>query len=295
MVLNADKGQGEKQKMDNEKWTIVIKAQNGWFDINLKELWQYKDLIFLFVKRNYSTRYKQTILGPAWLFINPMLSTIMYSIVFNQIAHLSTDGAPPLAFYMAGNILWGCFATCINQTANTFLENANIMGKVYFPRLVMPIATMITAIIDFCIQLILFLGTLIICIISGAELCINLWILAVPMVIVELAIFGLGCGIIVSSLTTKYRDLKVLVSFGVQLWMYATPVVYSITLIPEKFRNLYLLNPVAPCVLIFKHAFLGIGEIPYIAWIISWMTTIAILLIGILIFNRVEKTFMDTV
>ena len=279
----------------NSENTIVIEANSSLFNINLKELWQYRDLIFLFVKRNYTTRYKQTILGPAWLVITPLLSTILYSVIFTGVAHLPTDGVPALAFYMSGNILWACFASCLNQTSGTFLNNAYIMGKVYFPRLVMPISTVLTAMCDFCIQFVLFLCVLGVLRINGNVFQCNIGLLLIPFIILQFAMLGLGCGIIISSLTTKYRDLNVLLGFGVQLWMYASPVVYSYSLIPEKYQMVYKLNPVTPCLLVFRYAFFSIGEMPYIEWGISWIVTILLLVFGIAIFNKVEKTFMDTV
>lgn len=279
----------------NEEETIIIEADHSLFNVNITELLKYRDLIVLFVKRNYTTRYKQTILGPAWLVITPLLSTILYSIIFTGVAHLPTDGVHALAFYMTGNILWACFSSCLQQTSSTFLNNAGIMGKVYFPRLVMPISTILTAIADFVIQLCLLVCVLIILALQGNVIKITLYIMLVPFVVLQLALLGLGVGIIISSLTTKYRDLNVLVGFGVQLWMYASPVVYSVSLIPEKYRFIYLLNPVTPGMIVFRHAFLGIGTIPYKAWGISWIVTILVLAMGVVIFNRVEKTFMDTV
>lgn len=279
----------------NSEKTIVIKAKTKALEFNFSELWNFRELIFLFVKRNYVTRYKQTILGPLWLFLSPLISTLLYSIIFTNVAQLPTDGVNSLAFYLSGNILWSCFASCINQTSNTFLTNAGILGKVYFPRLVMPISATITAICDFVLQLFLLIGLMIILIINGNSFDCNGWILAVPIIIIQYALIGLGCGIIVSSLTTKYRDLMVLVSFGVQLWMYASPVVYSYSLIPESYRFIYNLNPVTPGLLMFRNALFGVGDVPLVSWGISWLETIVLLFVGIMIFNRVEKTFMDTV
>lgn len=283
-----------QNNIDKETIT-VIKAKNSLLSVNIKEVWQYRELIFLFVKRNYVTRYKQTILGPAWILLNPLLSTILYSVVFTGVAKLPTDGVPALAFYMAGNIIWACFAACLQQTASTFLSNTAIMGKVYFPRLVMPISTILTSICDFFIQLLLLAGVLGILVIRGNVFHCTVWLLAIPVVILQISLLGLGFGIIISSLTTRYRDLIVLVGFGTQLWMYASPVVYSISLIPEKFQSVYMLNPVTPCIIIFRHAFFGNGKVPYLAWGISWIVTIIILFLGIIIFNKIEKTFMDTV
>lgn len=278
-----------------EKWTTVLKPHNKWYELNLKELMAYKDLIFLFVKRNYTTRYKQTILGPLWLIINPLFTTFMFAIVFGGIAKIPTEGVPSLLFYLAGNILWTYFAMCINQTSGTFLNNAAILGKVYFPRLVMPISTVLTGLLDFCIQFMLFLVIAAIYALTGQTMQVNLWVLLLPVLVLQIAVLGMGLGIIVSSMTTKYRDLNVLVTFGVQLWMYASPVVYPLSQIPERYQFLYLLNPVAPVITIFRHAFLGIGTIPFLSWGISWIVTLVIFAIGAVLFNKVEKTFMDTV
>ena len=278
-----------------EKWTTVLKSKNKWLDINLKELCSYKDLIFLFVKRNYVTKYKQTILGPLWMVISPLLTTLMHALVFGGIAGISTDGTPQLAFYMAGNVVWTYFASCVNQTSNTFVANAGVFGKVYFPRMVVPVSTVLTGLIDFLIQFMLFLVILLIYGLTGAQIVLSPWVLVTPLLVLELALLGMGIGIIVSSLTTKYRDLTILVTFGVQLWMYASPVVYSINQIPEKYQFIYLLNPVAPIITIFRYAFLGSGYLPLTAWGISWITTFVVVTIGIILFSKIEKTFMDTV
>lgn len=280
--------------MDNN-WTTVIRANTGWFDVNLKEVLRYKDLIFLFVKRNYTTRYKQTILGPLWLVITPLLTTLMQTIVFGQIAQLSTDGVPQFAFYMAGNIVWTFFAWCLNQTSKTFIDNAAVFGKVYFPRLVTPIATVLTGGMDFVIQYFIFLIVIVLFLIQGAGITVSWLVILTPFLILQIACLGLGFGIIVSSLTTKYRDLSVLVTFGVQLWMYASPVVYPLTQVPERFQTIYLLNPVSPIITIFRNIYLGSGEIPWGMWGVSWITTFIVLAIGIVIFSHVQKTFMDTV
>lgn len=278
-----------------EKWTTVLKPKHNLWDINLKELFSYKDLIFLFVKRNFVTKYKQTILGPLWLIISPILTTLMYVLVFGNIAGLSTDGTPQIAFYMSGNIIWTYFAYCVNQTSNTFVSNAGVFGKVYFPRLVAPISTVLTGLLDLGIQFGLFAVILLIYALTGTPIGITPWALLTPILVIQLAMLGMGVGIIVSSLTTKYRDLTILVTFGVQLWMYASPIVYSVSQIPERYRFIYLLNPVSPIVTIFRYAFLGTGYIPFASWGISWITTIVVMVIGVLLFSKIEKTFMDTV
>ena len=281
--------------MQNQNWTTIIKPKTGWFDINLKELLQYKDLITMFVKRDFKTLYKQTILGPLWIIINPLLTTIMYTIVFGNIANISTDGMPQIVFYMLGTTVWTYFSTCLTKTSATFTGNAAIFGKVYFPRLVTPISTVISGLINFAVQFAMFLGFAIYYYITGAPIHPNMYILITPLLLVQLAVLSLGFGIIISSLTTKYRDLAVLVTFGVQLWMYATPVVYPASQIGGKLKTLMMLNPVSPIVESFRYAFLGSGSIPWNFLGISVITTLVVLFIGVVLFSRVEKTFMDTV
>lgn len=279
----------------DEEYTTHIKSKNGWFDINLKELYQYRDLIFLFVKRNYSTRYKQTILGPLWLIVNPLLTVSLYALVFGNIAGLSTDGAPQFAFYLASNAIWSYFAACITQTSSTFTANSAILGKVYFPRLVMPITAVITGILDLIIQIAMLIVVILIYMAKGVVISVGVELLYVPVVILQAALLGLGCGIICAALTTKYRDLAILVTFGVQLWMYASPVVYTISQISGRLYNIYMLNPMAPMITVWRHALLGTGSIPWFYWGISWIFTLAVLVIGVILFSKIEKTFMDTV
>lgn len=281
--------------MQQENWTTIIKPKTGWFDINLKELIQYKDLIVMFVKRDFKTLYKQTILGPLWLIINPLLTTIMFTVVFGNIANISTDGMPQIVFYMLGTTVWTYFSSCLTKTASTFTGNAAIFGKVYFPRLVTPISTVISGLINFGVQFLMFLGFMIYFMVKGSPIHPNLWILITPLLLVQLAALALGFGIIISSLTTKYRDLAVLVTFGVQLWMYATPVVYPASQIGGKLKALMMLNPVSPIVESFRYAFLGSGSIPWNYLGISVITTLVVLFAGVVLFSRVEKTFMDTV
>ena len=280
--------------MENN-WTIIIKPKTGWFDINLKELVQYKDLIVMFVKRDFKTMYKQTILGPLWIIINPLLTTLMFTIVFGNIANISTDGMPQIVFYMLGTTVWTYFSSCLTKTSSTFTANAGIFGKVYFPRLVTPISTVISGLINFGVQFLMFLGFMAYFMIKGSPIEPNLWILITPLLLVQLAALALGFGIIISSMTTKYRDLAVLVTFGVQLWMYATPVVYPASQIGGKLKTLMMLNPVSPIVESFRYAFLGSGSIPWNYLGISVVTTLVVLFAGVVLFSRVEKTFMDTV
>ena len=281
--------------MQGENWTTIIKPKTGWFDINLKELIQYKDLIVMFVKRDFKTMYKQTILGPLWIIINPLMTTLMFTIVFGNIANISTDGMPQIVFYMLGTTVWTYFSSCLTKTSSTFTGNAAIFGKVYFPRLVTPISTVISGLINFGVQFLMFLGFMAYFMIKGSPIEPNLWILITPLLLVQLAALALGFGIIISSMTTKYRDLAVLVTFGVQLWMYATPVVYPASQIGGKLKTLMMLNPVSPIVESFRYAFLGSGSIPWNYLGISVVTTLVVLFAGVVLFSRVEKTFMDTV
>jgi len=284
-----------------KKWLAVIRPKTGWFDIDLKEVWRYRDLVKMFVKRDFVTFYKQTVLGPLWFIINPVLTTLVFTVVFGGIAGLAPGGVPSFLFYMAGNTVWAYFATCLTNTSSTFTANANIFGKVYFPRLTMPISTVVFALISFGVQFVLFIILLVIMMLSGAAVAPNLWILLTPLLILEMAMLGLGVGIIVSSLTTKYRDLQMLVAFGVQLWMYATPVVYdyatvkAMANVPQWLKTAYMLNPMAPIVETFRYAYLGVGAPQPMYLAISAVTTLVLLAIGVILFSRVEKTFMDTV
>lgn len=278
-----------------QEYKTVIKPKRAWFDLNLKELFRYRDLIMLFVRRTFVSQYKQTILGPAWAVIQPLLTTVVLTVVFGNIAGLAPSGVPTFAFYMCGSIAWGYFSSCLTATSHTFTANSAILGKVYFPRLVMPVSTVLSQLISFAVQFCFFLIFLFYYLITGANVHPNLWVLLTPVILLHLALLSLGVGIIISALTTKYRDLAMVVGFGVQLWMYATPVAYDISVIPDKFLSLYMLNPVTPIITMFRYAYLGVGEpcMPFYA--ISFAVTLAVLFIGILMFNRVEKTFMDTV
>lgn len=281
--------------MENNNWSTIIKPKTGLFELNIRELWKYRDLIFMFVKRDFKTFYKQTVLGPLWVIINPLLTTLMFTFVFGQIANISTDGMPQFVFYMAGNTIWAFFSSTLSKSSNTFINNAGVFGKVYFPRLVSPIATTISGMINFGIQFAIFVGIVIYYTISGGGVHPNIYVLLTPLLLIEVAALALGFGIIISSLTTKYKDLVILVTFGIQLWMYATPVVYPISQIPVKLQGIMLLNPVAPIVETFRYAFLGAGELPVMHLLISAGTTIIVLFVGMILFNRIEKTFMDTI
>lgn len=278
-----------------DEYTTHIKSKNGWFDFDLKELVKYRDLIGLFVKRNFISQYKQTILGPLWFVINPLLTTLMQTIVFGGIAGISTEGVPQFAFYITSNTIWIYFSTCITQTANTFVSNSGIFGKVYFPRLTMPIATVLFSLVNFGVVFCMALFAILIYILAGYTLIPNNTLILIPVLVLQTAILGLGFGIIVSSLTVKYRDLAILVAFGVQLWMYATPVVYPLSQVTGKLKVLILLNPISPIVNNFRYALLGCGRFETTYWYISILGTFFVLIIGVLLFNKVERTFMDTV
>ena len=278
-----------------DHWTTHIKAKTGWFDINLRELYQYRDLVWLFFKRNYSTRYKQTILGPMWLIFNPLITVSLYALIFGRLAGLSASGVPQFLFYLCSNALWAFFATCLTETSNTFTANAAIMGKVYFPRLVMPMSSVLTGMLDLLIQLVMLVLVMVGYYVVGYNFGIDFSILLVPVLILQVGLLGLGCGIIVASLTTKYRDLVILVGFGVQLWMYATPVVYTTGIIPQKYFGLYMLNPMASIIECFRSVVLGIPTEAWQYWGVSWIVTFVVFLGGVILFSKIEKTFMDTV
>ncbi len=280
----------------NSLYHVHLAPKNGWFDINLKEVWHYRDLIGLFTKRSFILRYKQTILGPLWIIFQPLITTLIYTFVFGGIAGIPTDGVPSVLFYMGGNAVWGFFAACLNGTASTFTGNAGVFGKVYFPRLVSPISTVLYSMVDFGIQLAMFLCFWLYFLLTGQVSPNYEGILMLPVIVLYLGMLGLGCGIIVSSLTTKYRDLTMLVTFGVQLWMYITPVVYpASTLGNGGLYTLVMLNPVTCAVETFRWAFLGQGAFEPLFWLISAGVMFVVLFLGIIIFSKVEKTFMDTV
>lgn len=281
--------------MADDNFKILIKPKTGWRDIDFAELWRYRELMFMFVKRNFATRYKQTILGPAWLIISPLMNTIISTFVFGTIAGIPSEGVPYFLFYMCGYTAWNYFSSCLVATSSTFTGNAAIFGKVYFPRLVMPVATVCTSFFDYLIQFFLFIAFWLYFLVQGAEVALTGFVWLIPIMLIQMAALGLGCGIIISSLTTKYRDLTVLVSFGVSLWMYITPVIYAVSSLPEKIKALCMLNPMAPIIEMMRYALLGTGEIPVFYWGISVVTTTVILAIGVILFSKVEKTFIDTV
>ena len=277
------------------EWTTIIRPVSGWLNFNLAALWRYRDLIALFVRRDFVAIYKQTILGPLWYLIQPLFSTIVFTVIFGKIAHIPTDGIPPMLFYMAGIVSWNYFSSCLTTTSNTFVANAGIFGKVYFPRLTVPVSVVIINLMTFAIQFLLFLCFLLYFYLRGAAINPSMWIFLTPLLLLQMGILGLGMGVLVSSLTTKYRDLAFVVGFGTQLWMYATPIVYPMSQVPEKWIWLLALNPMAVLVETFRFAFLGTGALRLDLLAISLGMTLLIFLVGIVLFSRIEKTFMDTV
>ena len=278
-----------------KKWTAIIDSDHKLIDLKLKEVWQYRDLVWLFVKRDFTTKYKQTILGPLWFIIQPLFVTIVQTVVFGNMAGLPTDGIPEFLFYMSGNVAWLYFSACITSTASTFISNASLFGRIYFPRMTSPIASAISSLVNFFIQFVIFLGLTLVFIIRGSDIHIT-WVAALtPLLILNLAVLGTGFGIIISSLTTKYRDLQVMVSFGLQLWMYFSPVIVSASSLSPGMYNLMMCNPVSPVIELMRYGWLGSGTTPFFFWGISGAVSIVVLLLGIILFNKVERTFMDTV
>jgi lipopolysaccharide transport system permease protein len=280
-----------------ETWDLIIQPKSAWLEMHLADLWRYRDLLGMFVLRDFVAVYKQTILGPLWFFIQPLLTTLTFTIIFGGVAKLSTDGLPPFLFYLAGSTPWNYFAACLTKTSTTFKDNTGLFGKVYFPRLITPLSIVISTLIQFGIQFGLLGATLVWYLFTGSSVHPN-WsgiLVGTPLLVIMLGALGLGFGIIVSSLTTKYRDLAFLINFGVQLAMYATPVVYPLSSVPDKYRHLIELNPMTGIVEAFRSIYLGIGSFSWPLLIYSASFTVITLLLGILIFNRVEKTFMDTV
>ena len=288
--------------MKNQPFKTVITSKHRLFDLHIKETFSYRDLIFLFVKRDFTAKYKQTILGPLWAIIQPLLTTVVFTIVFGSLAKLTTADVagdfvvPAFLFYMAGSICWSYFASTLEATSNTFIANRHVMGKVYYPRIVTPIATALSNLISFAIQFAMFVIIWIVfLIVGGTSIAITPKLLFVPLVILQLMILSTGCGIIISSITTKYRDMAMLVGFGLQLWHYASPIAYGLRLVPERFLWIYMLNPVTPIITTFRYAMFGSGYFDIGFYLISWAITLLIAFLGLILFSRIERNFMDTV
>ncbi|MFA5518701.1 MAG: ABC transporter permease [Spirochaetota bacterium] len=279
----------------SENWTIVIKPKSGLLNLNLKDLWKFRDLIKMFIRRDFVTFYKQTILGPLWFVIQPLFTAGMFTFIFGKVANITTDSIPHMLFYMAGVVNWTYFSDCLTKTSDTFIENAGVFGKVYFPRLTVPVSVVFSNMIRYFIQFSIFLIVYFIYMNNGVELNPNWMVLLTPVLLVYLALMSLGFGIWISSLTTKYRDLRFAFPFFVQLWMYASPVVYPLSLIPEQYKIIIALNPIVPVIEIFRMAYFGVGTVNPQLIFMSLSLTAFILVTGIILFNRIEKTFMDTV
>jgi len=284
-----------KNNTAEENWDLIISPRKKWWDLQLRDVWHYRDLIALFVRRDFVSYYKQTILGPLWFLIQPLMTSIVFTVIFGNIAGLPTDDLPQILFYMSGTVLWGYFASCLNGASSTFIGNAHLFGKVYFPRLVTPISLIISNLITFAIQFLFFLAFLLYFFLRGADVKLTEWAFALPLLLILMAGLGLGFGIIISSMTTKYRDLQHLVGFGVSLWMYGTPVIYPVSSIPEQWRWVADVNPVTPIIETFRAGFLGAGDASWLRLAYSAGFMLVVLFIGVVIFNRVEKTFIDTV
>lgn len=283
------------QIIHEENWDLVIEGETSLLDLKLREVWRYRDLLFMFVKRDFVSFYKQTVLGPLWFFIQPLFMTIIFTFVFGNLAGISTDGLPQPLFYLAGITAWNYFADCITKTSTVFKDNANIFGKVYFPRLIMPLSIVSSNLVRFGVQMLLFLGMMLYYWTIGASFSVTSAILLFPVLVCMMALLGLGLGLVITAMTTKYRDLSFLVAFGVQLLMYMTTVIYPLSAAPAKYRALIELNPMTGMIEAFRYAFLGKGE--FTAWSLGYsaLVTLIILVLGVVIFNKTEKNFVDTV
>jgi len=280
---------------DNQTWDNEITPVKNWLNINFKEIYKFRDLIFLFVKRDFVVFYKQTILGPLWYIIQPVLNTLVFAFVFGSIAKIPTDGMPPFLFYLSGTVIWGYFANSFNQTSQVFVINKDIFGKVYFPRITVPISIVITSLIQFFVQFLIFISLFFYYKFTGLDLLITYQVLFLPLILIQIAFLSVGFGMMISAITAKYRDLVQALGFLIQIWMYLTPVVYPLSEVPDNYRSLIALNPMTAPVEFFRGIFLGVSSITNTEIMISWLITICLFLIGAILFNRVEKTFMDTV
>lgn len=301
MLIEEGIFQNQNRKKDSiskelkEEWDLIIGNQSSLFDLKFKEIWFYRDLLLMLVKRDFVSFYKQTILGPLWFFIQPLFTTIIFTFIFGNLAGLSTDGLPQPLFYMAGITAWNYFADCITKTSTVFKDNANIFGKVYFPRLIMPLGIVTSNLVRFGVQMLLFFGIMIYHALVGANFHITWAVTLFPFLVLLMALLGLGIGLIITAMTTKYRDLSFLVTFGVQLLMYMTTVIYPLSAAPEKYKFLIQINPMTGIIEAFRYAFLGQGEFGFFSLFYSSIITLIILIIGVVIFNKTERDFIDTI
>ena len=288
--------------MDQSEFKTKITAEHGLLDLHLKEIYEYRDLIFLSVKRDFTSRYKQTILGPLWAIIQPLLTTVVFTIIFGRLAHLTNADAegdwviPGFLFYMAGSIMWGYFSSTLSLTSNTFHDHRSIMGKVYYPRVITPISIALSGLISFAVQFVMFFVIWLFFVIrGGTSISVTPMLLLVPLLVFQMVLLSVGFGIMLSSLTTKYRDMTFLVAFGLQLWQYGSPIAYGLQLVPEKWLGLYMLNPVTPIVTTFRYAMFGFGYFSLRYYLIGWGVSLFVFMLGLIMFSRIERTFMDTV
>ncbi len=283
------------EKIQSEDWNLIIKGHTSLFDLKFKDLWHYRDLLFLFVKRDFISFYKQTVLGPLWFFIQPLFTTLVFTFVFGNLAKISTDGLPQQLFYLSGITAWNYFSDCLSKTSTVFKDNAAIFGKVYFPRLIMPLSIVVSNLVRFVVQLLLLVIMMVYFAIQGADFHVTYAILFFPLLVILMALLGLGLGLIITAMTTKYRDLSFLVTFGVQLLMYGTTVIYPLSSAPAKYKSIIELNPMTGIIEAFRYAFLGKGE--FTVWSISYSVTVTVVVLffGIIIFNKTEKNFVDTI
>jgi lipopolysaccharide transport system permease protein len=279
----------------NEHWDLIVESKTSLFDMKLSDLWSYRDLLLMFVKRDFVSFYKQTILGPLWFFIQPIFTTLVYVFVFGNLAGISTDGLPQFLFYLSGITAWNYFADCITKTSTVFKDNANLFGKVYFPRLILPLSIVLSNLVRFGVQLLLFFFMICYFLYDGADIHLTYMVFLFPILVLLMAFLGLGIGLIITALTTKYRDLSFLVSFGVQLLMYATTVIYPLSSAPEDYKNLIQLNPMTPIIESFRFAFLGAGEFTWGSLGYTAIVTAVIFIGGLIIFNKTERSFVDTI
>jgi lipopolysaccharide transport system permease protein len=278
-----------------EIWDLKIQPNSKWYNLRLGEILRYKDLLFLFVRRDFVSVYKQTILGPIWFFIQPIITALTFTVIFGNLAKISTDGLPQILFYMSGITLWNYFSDTLTKTSDTFTANASIFGKVYFPRMIVPLSVVVSNLIKLGVQFLLFLSVWVFFLFRTDKIHPNVYILITPFLIILMGFMGLSFGILISSMTTKYRDLKFLVTFGVQLMMYASPIVYPLSIVPQKYKWIIVANPVTSIIETFKYAFLGVGEFNWFYLAYSFVFTILLFFISLIVFHKVEKSFMDTV
>jgi lipopolysaccharide transport system permease protein len=295
-MMNVKQSTEERgPEIGSDYWDLEIKPQSSLFNLHLKDVWNYRDLLWLLVRRDFVSFYKQTVLGPLWFFIQPIFTTIIFTVIFSRLARIPTEGAPPALFYLAGTVAWNYFSECLTRTSGVLRDNSAIFGKVYFPRLIMPLSNVISSLVKFGVQLLLFVLMIAWYLFNGYDLHPNIYILLFPVILLMMAMLGLGIGLIVSALTVKYRDLAFLVSFAVQLLMYATPIIYPLSFVPEKYKPIIALNPLVALIETFRFGFIGTGQFYSGALLYSVIASVVLFVAGIVIFNKVEKNFVDTV